>query len=94
MSKAMATNEKYHGSLCSVAAVSALHNRLPSAQQGSIPEGVSLFPGERSCSRLNQPAMEIHHSPWKSKKESSGNGRLLGDVKPGPDIDQKRLCRP
>eukprot|EP00063_Salmo_salar_P062934 XP_014037769.1 PREDICTED: uncharacterized protein LOC106591102 [Salmo salar] len=78
----------------SVAAVSALRSRLTSAQQGSIPEGVSPFPGERSCSRPNQPAMEIRHSPWKSKTASSGNVGLLGDVEPGPDTDQKQLCHP
>ncbi|CAB1330853.1 unnamed protein product, partial [Coregonus sp. 'balchen'] len=43
------------------------------------------FSGERSCSRLKQPAMEIRHSPWKSKKASSGNVGLIGVVKPGPD---------
>ncbi|CAB1319201.1 unnamed protein product [Coregonus sp. 'balchen'] len=38
--------------------------------------------------------MEISHSPWKSKTASSGNGGHLGDVKPGPDTDQKQLRRP
>ncbi|CAB1342058.1 unnamed protein product [Coregonus sp. 'balchen'] len=38
--------------------------------------------------------MEIRHSTWKSKKASSGNGGLLGDVKHRPDTDQKWLCRP
>ncbi|CAB1348426.1 unnamed protein product [Coregonus sp. 'balchen'] len=38
--------------------------------------------------------MEICHSPYKLKKASSGNGGLLGDVKPEPDTDQKLLCHP
>ncbi|CAB1336902.1 unnamed protein product, partial [Coregonus sp. 'balchen'] len=31
------------------------------------------------------------NQPWRYKA-SSGNGGLLGDVEPGPDTDQKRLC--
>ncbi|CAB1319130.1 unnamed protein product [Coregonus sp. 'balchen'] len=38
--------------------------------------------------------MEIRHSSWKSKKVSSDNGGLLGDIKPGPDTDQKLLFHP
>ena len=38
--------------------------------------------------------MEVRHSPWKSKKASSGNEGLHGDVEPGTDTDQKRLCYP
>ncbi|CAB1331387.1 unnamed protein product [Coregonus sp. 'balchen'] len=38
--------------------------------------------------------MEICHSPWKSNTASSCNGGLLGDGKPGPDRDQKRLRHP
>ncbi|XP_070290621.1 cell adhesion molecule DSCAML1-like [Salvelinus sp. IW2-2015] len=38
--------------------------------------------------------MEARHSPWKSKKASSGNRGLHGDVEPGTDTDQKQFFRP
>jgi hypothetical protein len=38
--------------------------------------------------------MEVCHSPCKSKKMSSGNGGLRGDVEPRTAKDQKQLCRP
>ncbi|XP_023998808.2 uncharacterized protein [Salvelinus sp. IW2-2015] len=75
----------------SFAAVSDLHSRL--AVLGRVhSRRVSPFPGERRCSRPNQPSMEVRHSPWKSKKASSDNGGLHGDVEPRTDTDQKQFA--
>ncbi|CAB1314476.1 unnamed protein product, partial [Coregonus sp. 'balchen'] len=40
------------------------------------------------------PVLDPINQQRYSKKASSGNGGLLGDVKPRLDIDQKWLCRP
>ncbi|XP_038843296.1 uncharacterized protein LOC120042527 [Salvelinus namaycush] len=59
----------------------------------SVPSPTESPPSLENGAELD-PTSHGGHSPWKSKKLSSGNRGLRGYVEPGTDTDQKQLCRP